>query len=88
MATKLKDTPTKKVIISLRDPNNEADSGFVGGNNIVVNGVRTIKHFRFKLGEEIELPEPFVEQLKARAYVGRDRKGDTVRIPTYIVEEV
>ena len=87
-ASKVKDTKFVKVIVSNRNPEAENQSTFVGGNNIVVDGVKTIKHYRLQLDKEVELPEPFVEQLKKRSVVGKDKKGNRVNVPMYIVEEV
>ncbi len=85
---KLVDSKWIKVVVENRNPEAEAVSGFIGGNGVIINGVSTIKHFRFKLGEEIEIPESFVEQLKNRSMVGKDKQGTRISIPMYLVEKV
>ncbi len=85
---KLVDSKWVKVIVEHRNPETEAISSFVGGNGIIINGKSTIKHFRFKIGEEIEIPESFVDQLKNRSMVGKDKDNNRISIPQYIVREV
>ena len=85
---KLVDSKWIKVIVEHRNPETETISSFVGGNGVIINGVSTIKHFRFKIGEEIEIPESFVEQLKNRSMVGKDKQGNRISIPMYLVEKV
>lgn len=85
MATKTADTKYKKVTISLRNPEAEGSSGFVGGV-VWENGAPTIKHFRFQLDKEVSLPVDFITQLKERGQVGLNKKGERVVVPTYLVE--
>ncbi len=85
---KLVDSKFVKVVVENRNPEAETVSGFVGGNNVIINGESTIKHYRFQLGEEIEIPESFVGQLKNRSMVGKAKDGTRISIPQYIVTEV
>ncbi len=87
-AVKVKDTPFVKVIVSNRNPESEERSTFVGGNMIIINGVSTIKHYQVQLDKEVELPEPFVKQLKDRAMVGKGKDGKIARVPLFVVEKV
>ena len=87
-ATKLKDSVFKKVVISNRNPNEEAMSGFVGSNMVIIDGKPSIKHYRFKLDEEVELPEICIDQLKERSHVGKAKDGTQALIPIYIVKEL
>jgi len=69
MATVKKDTEYKKVIIEHANPSVETPAGYVGGNNIIENGKHVIKHYRFQVGEEVELPVTFIKELKSRKHV-------------------
>ncbi len=85
----MKKTKFIKVVVNNRNPETESQSGFVGGNNIVMTdgGKGEIKHYRFQVGKEIEIPESFVDQLKNRSHVVKDKKsGEFVKQPIYIVE--
>ena len=84
-----KDTPFIKVIVENRNPEAESQSTFVGGNNVVIKGKKNIKHYRIQLGKEVELPEPFVKQLKDRAHVIKDSKsGKLINVPLFVIETV
>jgi len=88
-AKKLEDTPFRAVIISAQNPEANLPLGFVGGNGIVINGKKEIKHYKFQLDKEVSLPVPFIEQLKARHYVFEAKKGKPTRkIPVYDIKEV
>lgn len=83
---KLKDSKFIKVTVSNRNPEADAQSTFVGSNMVVINGKPNIKHYRLKLGEEVELPEICVDQLRSRSMIGKDKKGNRVNVPLYLVE--
>ncbi len=85
---KLKDTKFIKVKVTDRNPDTESQSIFVGGNNVIVNGKPTIKHYRIQPDKVVELPEGFVDQLKARSQVGKAKDGTRISIPMYLVEKV
>ncbi len=85
--TKLKDTEWKKVIVTYRDPDNEATAVRVGGNNVVVNGKRVLKQYTLQVGKEVELPVTFIEDLKGRFEV-RKKGDEQIKVPTLIVEAV
>ncbi len=84
---KLVNTKFVTVVVTNRNPETETVSGFVGGNNVVIDGKPTIKHYRFQLGEEISIPENFVAQLKNRSQVAKDKKGNRINVPLYLVEK-
>ena len=86
--TKLKDTPLKKVKVTYRDQENESQGVRVGTNNIIENGKRVLKQYRIQIDKEVELPETVVELLKAKYVLRKDRKGNDVKQPLLIVEEV
>jgi len=69
------DTKYIKVIIEHSNPEVETVSGFVGGNNVIENGKRVLKHYRFQLGKEIELPTTFVDDLRNRSMVTKGTNG-------------
>ena len=87
MAAAVKDTKFVKVVVSNRNPESEERSCFVGGNNIVIDGIKEIKHYTIELDKEVELPEPFVEQLKNRSMVGKGKDGKTAHVKLFIVEK-
>ena len=89
MATvkKVEDTKFVAVVISNRNPESEERSCFVGGNNIIINGKPTIKHYTVQLNEEVSLPEPFIKQLKERSMVGKGKDGKIARVPLFVVEQ-
>ena len=82
MASKFKNSVFKKVIVSNRNPEDEAKSTFVGSNMVVIDGKPNIKHYRLQLDKEVELPEICIDQLKKRSYVGKDGK----KVPMFILE--
>lgn len=86
----VKNTPYKKVIIHAANPEATENMpvNFVGGNGIMVDGNSTIKHYKFQLDKEIELPVPFIEQLKNRHYVFGAKDGEVKKVPIYRVEMV
>jgi len=88
MAGKPKDTEFKTVIVTPRNPDEDIPSIYAGGNDVVINGKRTLKHYRIKPGEPVELPVTFIEQLKRRHYVGKGKNDEMTRLPMYVVEEV
>ncbi len=85
---KIVDTKFIKVKVSDRNPDTQSQSIFVGGNNVIINGEPTIKHYRIQPDKTVELPASFVDQLKARAQVGKDKAGNRVMVPLYLVEAV
>jgi hypothetical protein len=89
MATKKQaDTPYKKVKITFRDQNNEKPIIHAGTNNVVENGKLTLKRYRIRPGEAVELPETVVQMLKDRFKVVKDKSGNSKHLPIYFVEEV
>lgn len=83
---KFEDSKWIKVKVTSRNPEAEAQSGFVGSNMVVINGKPNIRHYRFQLDKEVELPEICVDQLKRRSMIGKDKKGNRVNVPLYLVE--
>ena len=96
MAVKIKDTEFVTVIVSHRNPEAEGMSTFVGGNNIVINGKKFIKHYNIELGKEVSIPKPFVKQLENRAQVEVEKNkqgkqivgGKPIRRKLFVVEHV
>ncbi len=84
----LKDTKFIKVRVSNRNPDSEEKSCFVGGNNVIIDGKSQIKHYTIQLEKTVELPEPFVQQLKDRSMVMKSKDGSTKKIPLFVVEKV
>jgi len=88
MATKKADTPYKKAIITFRDQNMDKPVIHAGTNNVVENGKLTLKRYRIKPGEEVELPETVIQMLKDRFIVVKDKAGNSKHLPIYYIEEV
>ncbi len=85
----LEDTEFKSVIITAKNPEADLPVNFVGSNNIVIDGKREIKHYKFQLEREISLPVPHIEQLRNRHYVfGMNDDGSIKRVLIYNIEEV
>jgi hypothetical protein len=84
---KLKDTEFKKVVVTYRDPDNESTAVKVGGNNVIIDGKRVLKQYTVEVGKEVELPVPFIEDLKKRVEM-RKKGDDFIEFPTLLVEEV
>ena len=87
MANKLKDTEWKKVVVTYRDPENEAIAVKVGGNNVVIDGKRVLKQYTLEVGKEVELPVTFIEDLKGRFEI-RKKGDEQIKVPTLLVELV
>ena len=86
-ATKLKDSKWMKITVENRNPEVENQSAFVGGV-VIEKGEAKIRHYRFQMGKVIEIPEDFVEQLKNRSQVAKDKKtGERINVPLYLVEK-
>ncbi len=88
---KVVDTKFQTIIVESANPEatDNMPVNFVGGNNIIIDGVKEIKHYKFQLGKEISIPEPFVKQLEDRHYVVGDAKtGEARKIPIYRVRYV
>lgn len=85
---KLADTKFIKVKVSNRNPEAEMQSTFVGGNNVVINGKEHIKHYRLQMEQEVMIPESFAAQLDRRSAVAKDKTGNPVKVPMYIVERI
>jgi hypothetical protein len=85
---KTADTEWKKVKVSFRDPNEQTDVINVGGNNLIINGKKTLKQFKFRPDTEVELPVTFIEQLKRRYRVMKDKNDNIIELPIFFVEEV
>ncbi len=91
MAAKVaKVTNTKfiKVKVSNRNTEDERGSTWIGGNNVIIDGKPTIKHYRIELDKVVELPESFVDQLKARSTVVQGKNKTTKKIPLFVVEVI
>jgi len=84
------DTEYRKVLIEHSNPEVETPAGFVGGNDIIENGKNVVKHFRFQVGKEVELPVTFIKQLKDRKQIvsvgSSTTKDKSIRI--YNITEV
>ena len=88
---KIPNTKFQTVIVESANPEAKDNMpvNFVGGNNIIIDGIKEIKHYKFQLGKEISIPEPFVKQLEDRHYVVGDAKtGEARKIPIYRVRKV
>jgi hypothetical protein len=85
---KLKDTPLKKVRVVYRDQENESQGVRVGTNNVIINGKRVLKQYRIQIDREVELPVTVVDLLKAKYVLRKDKKGNDIKVPLLIVEEV
>jgi len=83
---KLPDTKWKKVKITLRNQDN--DLGFIraGTNDIVIDGKRTMKQYRIKTGEPVELPETLIEQLGRKYEIGLGKHNERTKQPLYFIE--
>ena len=87
MATKLKDTPKKKVIVSPRNPDSTDAPGMtISTNNVIENGEHVIKTYRIKFNEPVELPETVIDQIKSKYEVSLGKDNEKVRHRLYIVE--
>ena len=84
---KLVDDEYKKVVITQRTDFIDSPQVFVGGS-IIRNGKMEVVHYRAKLNEEVELPVPFIEQLRERGIIVQDRDGNNRKQLLYFVEEV
>ena len=85
---KLENTKFIEVVVTNRNTESETRSTFVGGNNIVIDGSKEIKHYTVQLEEKVSLPEPFVKQLEDRAYIIRGKDGKEKSIKIFVVERV
>ncbi len=85
---KIKDTEFKTIVVEHSNPETEAVSGYVGGNNLIINGKRAIKHYRFQIGKEIELPVTFIQDLKNRSMVLKGTGGKPRNVKLYSIAEV
>jgi len=85
---KLKDSVWKKVKVSFRKPEEETEVINVGGNDVIIDGKKVLKQYKFKVNTEVELPESFVEQLKRRFRVMKDKDDNIIKLPIFFVEEV
>ena len=85
---KLKDSVWKKVKVSFRNPEEETEVINVGGNDVIIDGKKVLKQYKFKVNTEVELPESFVEQLKRRFRVMKDKDDNIIKLPIFFVEEV
>ena len=85
---KLEDSKWIDVIVTYRDPNNETPVVKVGGNNVVIDGKMTIKHYTMQVGEQVTLPECFVKDLEYRSHVIKGRNGLPKKVPILSVEKV
>jgi len=87
-AKKRPDTEFKKVIVTYRDPNNETPIVKVGGNNVIIDNVMTIKHYTMLVDEIVSLPVTFIEDLKNRSHVIKGKNGQPQKVPILQVETV
>ena len=88
MATKPKDTPKVKVVITPRSEDN--DAGFIRAstNDVIENGKRVLKQYRIKTGEEVELPETVAKQISQRYEMALGKDNQPIKKPLYFVEHV
>ena len=85
---KLVNSTWKKVKVSFRNPEEETEVINVGGNDVIIDGKKVLKQYKFKVNTEVELPESFVEQLKRRFRVMKDKDDNIIKLPIFFVEEV
>ena len=88
MATKLKNTEFKKVIVNYRDPDDERGSVRVATNDVIVDGKRVLKQYTVKTDVEVELPVTAIKMLKDRYSVRLNRENEQVKVKQLTVEAV
>jgi hypothetical protein len=85
---KIQDTEWRNVKVTFRDPNETTKVVNVGGNDVIIDGKKTLKQFKLQVGKTVKLPVTFIEQLKKRFRVVKDENDNVVEIPIHFVEEV
>jgi hypothetical protein len=82
------DTEWKNVKVTFRDPNEQTKVINVGGNDVIIDGKKTLKQFKLQAGKAVKLPVTFIEQLKKRFRVVTDEDDNIIEVPIHFVEEV
>jgi hypothetical protein len=86
--SKLVDSKWIDVKVTFRNPDEMTEVINVGGNDVVIKGKKTLKQFKLQAGKKVNLPECFVDQLKRRFRVAKDKDDNIVEIPIFFVETV